>query len=147
MLCSLLLPQVHLAGEVLVRNGDVNRNLFFIHQGQVDVVPSKFQGLQYVVPQESSEKIILADGAQFGEVTFFLGRAAMASIVCLSNCQLLVVGRESFMHILSSFTYIRERIINNLLAIQYDFLKDYVGFKPEELNYKFIDSIFMKTWA
>jgi hypothetical protein len=49
MLCSLLAPQVHLAGEHIMKAGDYNAYLYFIHMGQVEVCPKFYKGSSFEV--------------------------------------------------------------------------------------------------
>jgi CRP-like cAMP-binding protein len=102
MLCSILRPQVHLAGEHVLKAGDFNTELFFLHKGRVEVLPDWFKGKPY-----TGDRIVLEDGAHFGEITFFLAHVSSATILCLSNVELLVVTREDFRILLHSYPYIR----------------------------------------
>ena len=77
------------AGEVLVRQGDEGRSLFVIRSGEVRVERTDADGTR-------RELARLGPGRFFGETSLLTGEPRSASVVALSELEVVVVDKEAF---------------------------------------------------
>ena len=80
----LLVPQLALPAERIVRRGERGDAMYFIASGAVEV------------QRDEGEPIRLGTGDFFGEMALVLRRPRVADVVALSYCRLLVLRRDAF---------------------------------------------------
>lgn len=85
----LLVPQLALPGERIVRRGDRGDAMYFIASGAVEV-------------ERDDEAIRLGTGDFFGEMALILRRPRSADVVAISYCRLLVLRRDAFREFLKT---------------------------------------------
>ncbi len=100
-----------------LREGEPGNSFFFVAGGQLRVFATDGLGRQTELAQ-------LGEGAVFGEMALLSAQPRSASVGCLTDCDLLEVGRQSLAAIadeigavaeaLHGFT--RERLLGNLMA-------------------------------
>jgi glucose-6-phosphate 1-dehydrogenase len=88
------------AGDLIVRQGDVTEEMYFICRGQVDVLDSDNQ----VVSQ-------LKDGNFFGEIGLLLATGRIASVRAKTPCDLFVLSKTDFSRILRDHPQFGESIM------------------------------------
>lgn len=93
----LLVPQLALPGERIVRRGERGDAMYFIASGAVEV-------------QRDDGEIRLGTGEFFGEMALILRRPRMADVVALSYCRLLVLPREAFRNFLKSHPDLMQQV-------------------------------------
>jgi CRP-like cAMP-binding protein len=109
------------AGDVVVRQGDIGRELFFIARGEVRVVRS------CPGPDGAAAETFLArlgPGSLFGEMALISSEPRGASVICEECCDLLQLTREQVERAAAEMPHVagamarftRERMISNLLA-------------------------------
>ncbi|MFO1074098.1 MAG: cation:proton antiporter [Geminicoccaceae bacterium] len=84
----LLVPQLALPGERIVRRGERGDAMYFIASGAVEV------------QREEGEPIRLGTGDFFGEMALIMRRPRVADVVALGYCRLLVLRRDAFRNFL-----------------------------------------------
>lgn len=98
-------------GEVIVREGDVGENMYFIVNGQVEV-------------SHRSGSFILRPGDFFGEIALLDRRPRTATVRALSRCQLLILDAHDFNKFVAGYpnllSIIRETAQARLAANQAD---------------------------
>jgi glucose-6-phosphate 1-dehydrogenase len=84
-----LRPRVAAPGEVLVRKGDMGREMYVIVRGEVEVL-------------DEAGKLIgtLSDGAAFGELALLMHRPRAASVRAKTTCDLMALDKSAFARIL-----------------------------------------------
>jgi glucose-6-phosphate 1-dehydrogenase len=84
-----LRPEVAAAGEMLIRKGDLGREMYVLVRGQVEVV-------------DDTGKVLttLEDGACFGEIALLIHTPRTASVRAKTGCDLLALDRAAFSRIL-----------------------------------------------
>jgi len=104
-------------GASAIREGEPGNSFFFVASGQLRVFATDGLGRQTDLAQ-------LGEGAVFGEMALLSAQPRSATVGCLSDCDLLEVGRQSLASLadelgavaeaLNGFT--RERLLGNLMA-------------------------------
>jgi CRP/FNR family cyclic AMP-dependent transcriptional regulator len=80
--------RLYAAGELAVREGEVDRSFFIISRGSFEVVVPTGDGPRRVR--------VLERGDLFGEVGFFDGRPRSADVVALEEAEALVLTQTAF---------------------------------------------------
>jgi CRP-like cAMP-binding protein len=105
------------AGALVIREGEPGNAFFFVASGQLSVFATDGLGRRTELAQ-------LGENAVFGEMALLSAQPRSASVVCLSEVDLLEVGRQALAALadelgpvaeaLHGFT--RERLLGNLMA-------------------------------
>ncbi len=105
------------AGAYVIREGEPGQSFFFVASGELRVFATDGLGRQ-------TELAKLGEGAVFGEMALLSAQPRTASVACLTEVDLLEVGRSSLASLadelgavaeaLHGFT--RERLLGNLMA-------------------------------
>jgi CRP-like cAMP-binding protein len=105
------------AGAHVIREGEPGSSFFFVAGGTLRVFATDGLGRQTELAQ-------LGEGAVFGEMALLSAQPRTASVVCVTDCDVLEVGRQSLATLadelgavaeaLHGFT--RERLLGNLMA-------------------------------
>lgn len=116
VLTTLLLKRLP-AGAPVIKEGEPGNSFFFVAGGQLRVFATDGLGRQTDLAQ-------LGEGAVFGEMALLSAQPRSATVGCLSDCDLLEVGRTSLAALadeigavaeaLHGFT--RDRLLGNLMA-------------------------------
>lgn len=101
-------------GEAIIRQGDTGSELYALERGQVELVVGNEQGAPVRVE-------VLDAGAVFGEAAFLTGGRRTATIVALSECEVLCVPRGAFHDLLEKNQALSERL-TKVLADRMDLL-------------------------
>ena len=88
----MLVPQVCLPGDCVVRIGEIGREMFFISHGSLEVLNDAEELLT-----------VLHTGAYFGEVSLLFLECRTATVCAATYCDLLVLKKESFEKALSFY--------------------------------------------
>lgn len=105
---------VYSPGEIIVRQGDAGSELYVLERGQVELVVGNDQGMPVRLE-------VLEPGAVFGEAAFLTGGRRMATIVALSECEVLSVPKSAFHDLLEKNHALSERL-TQVLATRMDLL-------------------------
>lgn len=95
-LASLLKAKRFGPGEAIVWIGEPGREFFIIEQGKVAIV----------IPDESGRELVLASlgpGAFFGEISLLDGGPRTATARAETDCTLMELGRDDFLHFVKRF--------------------------------------------
>lgn len=105
------------AGAPVIREGEPGTSFFFVASGQLEVYATDGLGRR-------TELARLGEGAVFGEMALLSAQPRSATVACLTEVDLLEVGRQSLASLadelgpvaeaLHGFT--RERLLGNLMA-------------------------------
>eukprot|EP00002_Diphylleia_rotans_P019540 TRINITY_DN3775_c0_g1_i9.p1 TRINITY_DN3775_c0_g1~~TRINITY_DN3775_c0_g1_i9.p1 ORF type:complete len:1298 (-),score=207.53 TRINITY_DN3775_c0_g1_i9:18-3911(-) len=79
-----LKPQVALPGEVIVREGDLPTEMYFLSRGSVEVT------------QNGTILSVLQDGSYFGEVSLIFQERRTATVKAVEYCELLMLTKADF---------------------------------------------------
>jgi CRP-like cAMP-binding protein len=111
-LCQRLTPHVYLAGNAIVRAGDLGKNMFFIHKGQAQVLVPAGK----LANSTNDSLIVLSDGDHFGQVAIVLPQQTRtASVVSLTDTETLELSRAAWVEILEMFPTHRAKIMMNVI--------------------------------
>jgi glucose-6-phosphate 1-dehydrogenase len=77
------------AGDLVIRKGEMGRELYLIARGSVEVLDEKGQAIK-----------VLSDGDIFGEMGVLLSRPRSADIRAKTSCDLFVLDKSDFSRIL-----------------------------------------------
>ncbi|KAL9657831.1 hypothetical protein ABK040_013167 [Willaertia magna] len=100
-----LKPKVALPGALIVRKGDIGREMFFINRGSVEVVTEP--------DAEGNIKVLveLKEGGYFGEMAIINNAKRGASIRAKGHVDLSVLTKEDFKYIMQNFPeHVRDSI-------------------------------------
>jgi small-conductance mechanosensitive channel/CRP-like cAMP-binding protein len=115
----------YLGGEIIVRRGDRSTDFFIVERGEVAVcVPEAGEG--------SAEREVarLAEGKFFGEMALMTGEPRTATVRASSDCELLVIGSETFKKSLESSPDLVERI-SHVLAERQALLEEQASIRAD----------------
>lgn len=88
-LAMALKPVVATPGELVIRKGDIGNEMYFLVQGEVDVVGGDGQVIAHLGP-----------GSFFGETSLLLSEPRNASIRATTYCELFVLEKADFSRVL-----------------------------------------------
>jgi len=80
--------------ELLITQGEANRNCYFILSGSLRI---------HLDAQDSAVVSTLGTGESVGEISLLDGQAASAHVLCAEDCQALVVAEDVFNSLVNSF--------------------------------------------
>ncbi len=91
----------YLAGDIVFHKGDVGDFLYIIVQGSVEVLETK----------ENAEKriAVLEKGEFFGEIALLNEKKRIATIRCITDCELIAIRRQDFHILVTNFGDLREQ--------------------------------------
>lgn len=112
------------AGERLVRQGDDGGSLFALRSGEVRVVRTDGRG-------ESQELARLSAGSFFGEMGLLTGDPRSASVVALSEVEVVVVEKEAFTPLLQEDGHLVRALSEALEARSRERARAYAVAAPE----------------
>lgn len=96
---KLLRSHTVLAGEIIAERGDVADCMYFVASGEVEIM----------LPHG---RVLLGEGAFFGEMALLSGRRRAATVRAQVRTQLLVLERTALRHLMARNSQIAERIID-----------------------------------
>jgi CRP-like cAMP-binding protein len=82
-------------GEILLKQGDPCKEIFFVKSGSLKVVRKSNQGLEV-------EIIKIGPGEMIGELGFLLDKKRSASVIAITECSLITIPIEKFETIIST---------------------------------------------
>src|SRR5262249_28922575 len=91
-LAMMLKPIVFPAGEHIIRKGEMGSEMYFICRGQVEVLDGA-----------GKRVAVLGEGDFFGELALLLSQPRNASIRALTMCDLFVLDKADFNHVLKDY--------------------------------------------
>jgi len=80
---------------ILFMEGDESSHLYIIKKGKVSVSVADDEGRQVILNY-------MADGEYFGELSLVDGRPRSATITTVTNCEFIVISRNSFLDLLKT---------------------------------------------
>lgn len=95
-----LRPEVFTPGTYVFKAGDVGRHLYFINQGQVEVIS----------PDGTTIYNTLKDGDFFGEIALLSSQPRTASVRTLDYCDMYTIDRETFEKVINQYPDFAEKI-------------------------------------
>lgn len=96
---KLLRSHTVLAGEVIAERGDVADCMYFVASGEVEIM----------LPHD---RVLLGEGAFFGEMALLSGRRRAATVRAQVRTQLLVLERTALRHLMARNSQIASRIVD-----------------------------------
>ena len=100
-LVEVLRPEIYTPGDIIVKQGDVGTEMYFISQGDVEV---------FIEPNPNPINV-LHEGAFFGEIALLLQGTRAATIKAKTYCDLYVLRKADLDRVLKSFPGERDIII------------------------------------
>jgi small-conductance mechanosensitive channel/CRP-like cAMP-binding protein len=105
-------PLFYSPGEAIIRQGEAGAELFALERGRVEIL----------VTPEGRPPVrvgVLEAGAIFGEAAFLTGERRVATIVALTECEVIRIRRSAFQQLLDENPGLSERL-TGLLAKRMD---------------------------
>jgi len=100
---GMLVEEVDLpAGRVLFKQGDTAQELFIIVSGEVRV------------ERDGAVLNLCGPGEIFGEIALVAGGPRTATVTCVTDCRLLVLGRREFHSLMDEFPGLKMRVLETL---------------------------------
>jgi small-conductance mechanosensitive channel/CRP-like cAMP-binding protein len=96
-------PLLFAPGEAIIRQGEPGTELYSLERGRVEVVVGGENGVPVGVS-------VLEPGAVFGEAAFLTGGRRVATIVALTECEVLAIPRSALHHLLDKNRPLSERL-------------------------------------
>ncbi|KAK9836780.1 hypothetical protein WJX74_007908 [Apatococcus lobatus] len=90
-LVTLLHPQVHLKGDLVCREGEIAREMYFIKSGTVQV------------QLHGQPVTLLKKGSYFGEIGLLRNARRNASVRAMTDCDLFVLTKEGFDEVMKEY--------------------------------------------
>lgn len=120
-------------GEVLVREGDLGDDMFFIFKGAVEISYARGGATFMKIAPDF-----------FGELALLYGEPRSASVGCASQCRLYTLGREAFQSILQDFPNTISRLYTatqEASNLKDHFIRKIPLFQPMAENSEFIANL------
>lgn len=111
-------------GEAIIRQGERGTELYALERGRVDVVVDAENGAPVNVT-------VLEAGAVFGEAAFLTSGPRVATIVALTECEVLVVPQAALLDLLQNNRPLAERL-SRMLAERMDQLNQALNRAAQE---------------
>jgi CRP-like cAMP-binding protein len=99
--------ELYAPGELVVRQGDPGEELYLCLSGELQVLHQPETG-------EQREVTRLRAGGLFGEIAQLTGQARAASVRAVSTCELVVVHKQAFVHVLKENPALADSISERL---------------------------------
>jgi CRP/FNR family cyclic AMP-dependent transcriptional regulator len=90
--------------KVIVRQGDVNGDMYYVVKGLLKVTACDSHGREIVMN-------LLKSGDSFGEIALLDGRARSATVTTIDPCELLEIRRADFFRLLARFPSINTALL------------------------------------
>ncbi|RHY56904.1 hypothetical protein DYB34_001223 [Aphanomyces astaci] len=103
---SVLQAEFFVAKDVIIREGDYDRSMYFIHTGFV-----------LVTNAAKSYEVIKRKGDFFGEMSLLHNTPRSGSCSALSNCDMFILDYDSYEYVLERFPRYRSRNLRNWCAV------------------------------
>jgi small-conductance mechanosensitive channel/CRP-like cAMP-binding protein len=103
--------ELYAPGEMVVRQGETGEELYLCMRGELQVLHQVDSGEQHEVAR-------LQAGGLFGEIAQLTGQARNASVRAATACELLVVGKQAFVQVLTDNPALAEQISERLAERQ-----------------------------
>ncbi|RHY29584.1 hypothetical protein DYB32_005028 [Aphanomyces invadans] len=119
---SVLQAEFFVAKDVIIREGDYERSMYFIHTGFV-----------LVTNEAKSYEVIKQKGEYFGELSLLHNTPRSGSCSAISNCDMFILDHDSYEYVLERFPHYRARNLRNWCAAAVNplmQLKDVSASKP-----------------
>ncbi|MBM3267971.1 MAG: glucose-6-phosphate dehydrogenase [Candidatus Sericytochromatia bacterium] len=100
-LIMVLKPIAARPGDVIFRKGDLGRDMYLISRGAVDVIDDDYNVLA-----------TLCEGDFFGEIGLLLATPRTATIRARTYCDLFLLQRADFAHVLAERPHLAETLMN-----------------------------------
>lgn len=94
----------HEPHKVIVRQGDVNGDMYYVVKGLLKVTACDNHGREIVMN-------LLKSGDSFGEIALLDGRARSATVTTIDPCELLEIRRGDFFRLLNRFPAINTALL------------------------------------
>ena len=94
-------PKVSMEGDFVVRLGEYAKEMFFIREGEVEVLSS----------DNESQLAILREGSYFGEVGLLLTQKRSVSVRALTLCLFEVIHQDDLNRVLEEFPQQKEVLL------------------------------------
>lgn len=105
-LASLIQTTIAFTDEILVKEGTVGDEMYFVNSGVLDIyLDDKISSTN-----KTNTYCTIGDGCFFGEVSILLGIRRTASVKTRTQCVLYKIDKESLMSILPEFPETREKL-------------------------------------
>ena len=101
------------AGDVLVRQGDVGRDMFVVIGGEVEVRRTDRRGASKVVAE-------LGRGDVFGEMAYLSEAPRTADVIALTEGEVLVLNQQTMQRAITEMPAVAARVLFNLSLILTD---------------------------
>ncbi|KAF0691878.1 hypothetical protein As57867_016904, partial [Aphanomyces stellatus] len=95
---SVLQAEFFVGKDVIIREGDYERSMYFIHSGFV-----------LVTNAAKSYEVIKQKGDYFGEMSLLHNTPRSGSCSAISNCDMYILDHDSYEYVLERFPHYRER--------------------------------------
>ncbi len=95
-----LRPVVYTPGDYIFKSGDRGNEMFFLIKGKLKVLTG----------DESKVLNTLSDGDFFGELALFRNEIRMATVQAASYCDIYILNKEVFEHVLNNYPEISSHI-------------------------------------
>jgi small-conductance mechanosensitive channel/CRP-like cAMP-binding protein len=112
-------PALYSPGEAIIRQGESGAELFALERGRVEVL----------VAAEGRPPVrvaVLEAGALFGEAALMTGERRSATVVALTECEVIAVSRRAFQELIEAHPDLSERL-TGMLATRMDELSQAVS--------------------
>lgn len=111
-------PALYSPGEAIIRQGESGAELFALERGRVEVL---------VAPEGRPpvRVTVLEAGALFGEAALMTGERRSATVVALTECEVISVSRAAFQELIEAHPDLSERL-TGMLATRMDQLSQAV---------------------
>lgn len=97
--------RIYHKGECIFREGDYARYFFVITEGMVKLINTNTEGREFI-------QGFFKNGESFGEPPVFIGEPYPASAICLQECRILRLCRESLMHMLKENPELQMKLLH-----------------------------------
>jgi len=118
--------RIYLPFETIIHQGDVGNSLFFIQTGGADVLKKVGEG------DDAQEILVvqLSEFACFGEQSFLLGQASMATVRSVGYSEVMSLGRSDFDVVCGMFPALKIHV----LGVQKELKKTYDKIKRTQTS-------------
>uniref|UniRef100_A0A7S1SIN5 Cyclic nucleotide-binding domain-containing protein n=1 Tax=Tetraselmis chuii TaxID=63592 RepID=A0A7S1SIN5_9CHLO len=93
-----LQPEVFLNGEIIIKEGVIAREMFFLNLGSVRISKNGF------------DIVTLHEGNYFGEIGLLLNAPRSATVAATSDCEVYVLHKTSLLEVLHDFPEVKTKL-------------------------------------
>lgn len=101
-------PKTYISGELIIQKGEMNRDLYFLTEGVVEI-SSKEEGGDFILNEMNSPEV-------FGDFAFFYGLPRTATVKAKTDVEVFVLKYDDYEYRIKDIPDLIKPLFNTLIS-------------------------------